>query len=97
MRIRANRISVAAGLAVAGVVVVLFVAQCSRGGGRERLVEMFDNGPLVRGADGRLVPQPGPSEGYRWVGAGEEPPEGKHWRVVNFDELTAEQRARIAR
>jgi hypothetical protein len=91
------RLTVVAGLVLGGAVLSLVLVQCSRGGGRERLVEVFDNGPLVRGADGRFAPQPGPSEGYRWVGAGDEPPEGKHWRVVNFDELTAEQRARIRR
>jgi hypothetical protein len=89
------RLTVVAGLLLGGAVLSLVLMQCSRVGGRERLVEVFDNGPPMRRADGTSVQNSGPSEGYRWVGAGDEPPEGKHWRVVNFDELTAEQRARI--
>lgn len=94
------RLTVVAGLLLGGAAVSLVLVQCSRGGwggGRERLVEVFDNGPPMRRADGTSVQNAGPSEGYRWVGAGDEPPEGKHWREVNPDELTAEQRARIRR
>ena len=55
--------------------------------GGQRLVEVFDNGP-VRGPSG-------PSEGYRWVGADEHPPAGKGWKPVDPATLTPEQRTRI--
>ena len=42
---------------------VVFVTQCSRNWGRTRLVEVFDNGPILPGPDGKPQMTPGPSEG----------------------------------
>lgn len=55
--------------------------------GGARLVEVFDNGP-VGGPQGE-------SQGYRWVGADDMPPEGHTWKPVDFETLTPEERARI--
>lgn len=74
-----------------------FVTQCSRNWGRTRLVEVFDNGPILPGPDGTPRMSPGPSEGYRWVGEGESPNPGMSWRTVNPDDLTPEERARVPR
>ncbi len=71
------------------------LVKCSQAGGKQRLVEVFDNGPLVRGPDGKTHFQGGPSEGYIWVREDDLPPPGKNWRPVNYDELSAEQRQRI--
>jgi hypothetical protein len=55
--------------------------------GQQRLVEVFDNGP-VSGPRG-------PSEGYIWVGENQNPPPGKSWAPVDPDSLTPEQQQRI--
>jgi len=74
-----------------------FVTQCSRNWGRTRLVEVFDNGPILPGPDGKPRMAPGPSEGYRWVGENESPNPGKSWRTANPADLTPEERARVPR
>ncbi len=83
-----GRTTAAAGLvmlavAAGGAAVALHGCQ----GGKQRLVEVTDVGPPGG-------PR-GPSEGYRWVGADEEPPPGKGWRTVDVNTLTAEERGRI--
>ena len=72
-----------------------FLTQCSRNWGRTRLVEQFDNGPILPGPDGKPQFNPGPSEGYRWVGENDSPPPGKQWRTVNPNDLSPEQRGQI--
>lgn len=67
---------------IAAATAIAFTASCSR-----RLVEVFDNGPVGG--------QPGPSEGYIWVGQNDMPPCGKHWKPTDPATLTAEQRKRI--
>lgn len=54
---------------------------------RDRLVEVFDNGPVggPRGA----------SEGYIWVRRDDHPPPGKTWAPTDPESLTPEQKARI--
>lgn len=66
-----------------GGLVSLYACQANR----QRLVEVFDNGPIGG--------PPGESEGYIWVGANEEPTEGKNWKTVDEKSLTDEQRRRI--
>ena len=80
---------------VALLAIAVVLVKCSRAGGKQRLVEVFDNGPLVREPDGTTHLQGGPSEGFIWVGKDDRPPPGKNWRPVNYDELSAEQRQRI--
>jgi len=74
---------------------VVFVTQCSRNWGRTRLVEVFDNGPILPGPDGKPQMTRGPSEGYRWVGENESPNPGKSWRAVNPNDLLPDQRKQI--
>ena len=92
---KAQRIALIVFLLLAGGLVVSFVVQCSRNWGRTRLVEVFDNGPMLPGPDGTPRMTPGPSEGFRWVGEHESPSPGKTWRTVNPADLTPEERQRI--
>jgi hypothetical protein len=80
--------------------VVAFVTQCSGGraplGGRTRIVEQFDNGPLRPGPDGKLrMNSPGASEGYFRVAEDANPTPGKQWRTINPDDLSPEERKRL--
>lgn len=84
-------------IALVAVVTTSVMTDCAGSGGSGRLVEVFDNGPVVRDADGKFTMIRGPSEGYVWVGASESPPTGKSWREVNPDDLSPEDRARIRR
>lgn len=72
-----------------------FVTQCARGWGRTRLVEQFDNGPILPGPDGKPRMNTGPSEGYLRVAEDASPPPGKQWRTVNPNDLSPEQRKQI--
>lgn len=74
------------GIAAAAVALGTLYA-CNGGFGRQRLVEVFDNGPVGG-------PQ-GASEGYIWVGKNDHPPPGKSWAPTDPDKLTAEQKQRI--
>lgn len=80
---------------LAAAFTVALLTHCSRHSGRTRLVEQFDNGPMLIGPDGKPQLNPGPSEGYRWVGEHDEPTAGKHWRTVDENDLSPEQRKRI--
>jgi hypothetical protein len=53
----------------------------------QRLVEVFDNGPLGG--------TPGPSEGMMWVGKHDLPPPGKSWKPIDPATLTDAQKQRI--
>lgn len=75
------------GIAAASVALGTLYACNSGWLGQQRLVEVFDNGP-VGGPRG-------PSEGYMWVGRNDNPPPGKTWAPIDPETLTAEQRKRI--
>lgn len=66
---------------------ILMLQFCAALSSRDRLVEVFDNGPVggPRGA----------SEGYIWVGKNDHPPPGKTWAPTDPESLTPEQKARI--
>jgi hypothetical protein len=69
---------------LAGVVSLAALRGCHGG---QRLVEVFNNGPVGG--------PPGGSDGYRWVRADDLPSAGKSWKPVDIDTLTPEQRKRI--
>jgi hypothetical protein len=86
-------------LVLTGILVVSLVARCASGsgplGGRTRIVEQFDNGPILPGPDGRPRMQQGPSEGYLRVAEDASPPPGKSWRTINPKDLSEEERKRL--
>jgi hypothetical protein len=84
---RRARMTLAAGLPLA-FACVLIARGCAS---RDRLVEQFDNGPLLPGG----FSNPGPSEGYYWVRESDGPSPGKQWRQVDPDTLTTAQRKQI--
>ncbi len=81
-RLRSLAVPILAVCVAAGAVLAL--RGCHGG---QRLVEVFDNGPVGG--------PPGPSEGYKWVGRDDLPPAGKGWKPVDPDTLTPEQHKRI--
>ncbi len=99
MKSKSQRWLLSVYLVLAAGFVLAFVTQCSRGwaplGGRTRIVEQFDNGPILPGPDGKPRMNPGPSEGYRRVGEDASPPPGKQWRTINPNDLTPEERKRL--
>ena len=62
----------------------LLIASCQS---QQRLVEVFDNGPVGGPA--------GASEGYIWVGKDDLPPPGKGWKPTDPATLSDEQKKRI--
>lgn len=84
---RTKAFKIATILVVSLLVVAASFAAHGCMGGRKKLVEQFDNGPIGG--------PPGASEGYLWVSEDDNPTPGKNWKPTDPATLTPEQQKRI--